>query len=156
MGVVIPVKFCATASVLAIFAFACYVCCKESRLRKKLKQRREQNLLEKIALQEIIPEIKDPRDQQTLLLHEIQRAEDLMSDGQFERAIMHFANAIAICNDPHKMVMALKESLPVSAFDLLLKVLVDSYGKRITERNWDKRRICTFQPRRLCVSKSFS
>lgn len=119
-------------------------------------EKREQNLLEKIALQEIIPEIKDPRDQQALLLHEIQRAEGFMSEGKLERAIRHFANAIAICNDPHKMVMALKKSLPTSAFDLLVQVLADSYGKRIAERGCEREKMCAFLPNRLCVSKSFS
>lgn len=107
-------------------------------------------------MQEIIPEIKDPRDQQALLLHEIQRAEDLMSSGKFERAITHFANAIAICNDPHKMVMALRESLPDDAFDLLLKVLANSYGKQINENFWDMGRVYSFQPKRVCGSSSFS
>lgn len=107
-------------------------------------------------MQEIIPGIKDPRDQQMLLLHEIQRAEDLMSDGKFERAITHFANAIAICNDPHKMVMALKQTLPASAFDLLVTVLANSYGKRVTTRFWDRGGASTFQPKRLCTSNSFS
>lgn len=152
-----PVKFCVTASALTVFAIACYVYCREQRLRKRLKQKRDPKwLLERIAMHEIIPEIKDPRDQQTLLLHEIQRAEDLMSSGKFERAVTHFANAIAICNDPHKMVMALKESLPTSAFDLLLKVLANSYGKRITARFWDRGEACTFQRKRLCTSNSFS
>lgn len=107
-------------------------------------------------MQEIIPGIKDPRDQQTLLLHEIQRAEDLMTSGKFERAVTHFANAIAICNDPHNMVMALRESLPDDVFDLLLKVLANSYGKKINAHFWDRGKVYAFQPKRLCISNSFS
>lgn len=105
---------------------------KDFNYRKKMRQKRDKKLLDKFSMEEILPEINDPRDQQALILHEIHIAETLMTDGKFERAIVHFANAIAICADPHKLVLALKETLPPSAFDMLLKVLAKSYGKRFS------------------------
>lgn len=155
MGIVTPTNICVTASAIGVVAFVCYVYCKNSRVPGKRKQK---VLLEKVAMQDIISEIKDPRDQQALLLHEIQYAESLMSDGKFERAVIHFANAIAICNDPDKLVLALKESLPASAFNLLLKILASSYGKRINSSRLREIRggVYNFYSKRLCASNSFS
>lgn len=118
-------------TISVVFLFYCaYLERRNANLRRKLRHRKDKKILESITLRDILPEIRDPRDQQAFILHQIQRAEELMSEGRCERAILHFANAIAVCADPHRLVLALKETLPPHAFDLLLKVLADGYGKR--------------------------
>lgn len=121
----------AVTTLSVVFLFYCaYLERRNSNLRKRLRHRKEKKILENISLREILPEIRDPKAQQAFILNQIQRAEELMTQGRYEKAILHFANAIAVCADPHRLVLALKETLPPQAFDLLLKVLADSYGKR--------------------------
>lgn len=111
-----------------VFFFYCMYL--ERRHAKRIRHRKEKKLLDKISGQQMIPEFRNPREQQTFILHEIQRAEELMMRGRYENAIVHFANAIAVCVDPHRLLLALKENLPPSDFDLLLKVLADKYGRK--------------------------
>lgn len=121
----------AITTLSVVFLFYCaYLERRNSRLRKRLRNRKDKKILENVSLREVLPEIRDPREQQTFILRQIQRAEELMGEGKYQKAILHFANAIAVCVDPHRLVLALKETLPPHAFDLLLKVLADSYGKR--------------------------
>ncbi|KAF2885484.1 hypothetical protein ILUMI_20692 [Ignelater luminosus] len=115
---------------------------KDPAFRKKLKMKRDRDRLLKkayVSSINILHDIEEPQDQETIILREIELAESLMAQQNYDKAIVHFANAIAICVDPCNLLIALKQSLPPNVFDLLIHVLVSNYGKQFSRFQEDSR-----------------
>lgn len=136
MDLITSSRVAVTLSALAMLCCAFHIYSERRRhkialMRKKRRRQREtQMMFEASAVRKLLPNMEDPKEQQSFILHEIQAGETLMGEGRFEKAVVHFACAIAVCAAPDRLVVALRESLPPAAFDLLLKILANDYGRR--------------------------
>lgn len=56
-------------------------------------------------------------------MQELQLGEELLEAGQLERAVKHLSLAIVVCSQPQAILSYFKESLPPTAYRLLLERL---------------------------------
>lgn len=95
--------------------------------RKKLKLRREyERKLGEIEKNPISPLdiVETRKEEDIVILHELQIGEALMLRGNLEEATHHFANAIAVCSNPEKFLRTLKACLDPPIYAMLLNTLV--------------------------------
>ncbi|XP_014679828.1 PREDICTED: mitochondrial import receptor subunit TOM20 homolog [Priapulus caudatus] len=60
---------------------------------------------------------------QRFFLQEVQKGEELLSEGNFEEAVEHLSNAIAVCGQPQQLLAVLQQTLPPQVFHMLLQRL---------------------------------
>lgn len=99
--------------------------------RKMLKRREELQRMTTIDLKEMY----DPRERQSYILHEIELAENLMSQNNITDAINHFVNAIIICEEPFNIIKALGQTLPPSAYKKLIEQLENIQSEKFSKLN---------------------
>ncbi|KAH8235401.1 hypothetical protein KR038_007019 [Drosophila bunnanda] len=72
---------------------------------------------------------KGPRDgnkpvsAQTYFLSEMRLGEELITQGRVDEGLTHFANAVALCALPDKVMEALQATLPPQMFEMLITKL---------------------------------
>lgn len=90
--------------------------------RKKLREKRKQKRLSKVAGSKI-PDLRDQESVQKFFLSEVQLGETLLSEGDVDGAVEHLGSAIAVCGHPQQLLQILQQTLPPQVFHLLLQRL---------------------------------
>ncbi|XP_028829444.1 mitochondrial import receptor subunit TOM20 homolog B [Denticeps clupeoides] len=92
--------------------------------RSKLRdrRRRQKAAQEKAGLSRL-PDLKDAEAVQKFFLEEIQLGEELLSQGDYDNAVDHLTNAIAVCGQPQQLLQVLQQTLPPPVFQMLLTKL---------------------------------
>ncbi|XP_062928229.1 mitochondrial import receptor subunit TOM20 homolog [Mobula hypostoma] len=67
-----------------------------------------------------LPNQKDAEAMQAFFLNEIQLGEEALSQGDYEVAVNHLSNAIAICGQPQQLLQVLQQTIPPPIFQMLL------------------------------------
>ncbi|KAI3363055.1 hypothetical protein L3Q82_011718, partial [Scortum barcoo] len=96
--------------------------CQRARARHG-PRRRKKNASRTRAGMGKLPDLKDGEAVQKFFLEEIQRGEELLSQGEFEKGVDHLTNAIAVCGQPQQLLQVLQQTLPPPAFQMLLTKL---------------------------------
>ncbi|KAK9746948.1 MAS20 protein import receptor [Popillia japonica] len=95
--------------------------------RRKLRLKREyERKLSEIDRLPVSPLdiVESRKEEDVIILHELQIGEALMVRGNIEEATQHFANAISVCSNPEKFLRTLKSCLDPSVYNMLLNTLV--------------------------------
>ncbi|KAK5642358.1 hypothetical protein RI129_008525 [Pyrocoelia pectoralis] len=100
--------------------------------RKKLKVKRRKPLTNNEKGPEIL-NVDEIQDKEAVILKEIQSAETFMTAGDYQNAVVHFANAIACCVDPYNLLSALKRSLPHEVYVNLVETLEKGFGDQMVK-----------------------
>ncbi|XP_003979149.1 translocase of outer mitochondrial membrane 20 isoform X1 [Takifugu rubripes] len=108
----------------------------EPHFKEKLRERRRQKRVafEKSGLSEL-PDLKDPEAVQRFFLQEIQLGEEHLAAGELETGVDHLTNAIAVCEQPQKLLQVLQQTLPPPVFQMMLSRL-PAVGQRIASSRW--------------------
>lgn len=93
----------------------------DPRFTEKLRERRRKQKVssEKTGLTKL-PNLKDEEAVQKFFLEEIQLAEELLAQGEFDKGVDHLTNAIAVCGQPQQLLQVLQQTLPAPVFQMLL------------------------------------
>ncbi|KAH8280770.1 hypothetical protein KR054_010701, partial [Drosophila jambulina] len=60
---------------------------------------------------------------ETYFLSEMRSGEELINQGCIDEGLTHFANAVALCAQPDKVMEALQATLPTHMFEMLISKL---------------------------------
>lgn len=60
---------------------------------------------------------------ESYFLREMRSGEELISQGRMDDGLTHFANAVALCAQPDKVMQALEATLPTHMFEMLISKL---------------------------------
>ncbi|XP_029691234.1 translocase of outer mitochondrial membrane 20 isoform X2 [Takifugu rubripes] len=82
-----------------------------------------------------LPDLKDPEAVQRFFLQEIQLGEEHLAAGELETGVDHLTNAIAVCEQPQKLLQVLQQTLPPPVFQMMLSRL-PAVGQRIASSRW--------------------
>ncbi|KAH7642064.1 mitochondrial import receptor subunit TOM20 homolog B [Dermatophagoides farinae] len=99
---------------------------KEKRLKAK---RSKEN-----SLESDIPLFTDPSELQPYFLKEVQASDDLLMNGDYEKAAFHLANATVVCSQKNEFLAVMQKTLPDPVFQLLLQyyqVANERYLKKV-------------------------
>uniref|UniRef100_A0A674N2P8 Translocase of outer mitochondrial membrane 20 n=1 Tax=Takifugu rubripes TaxID=31033 RepID=A0A674N2P8_TAKRU len=83
----------------------------------------------------VLPDLKDPEAVQRFFLQEIQLGEEHLAAGELETGVDHLTNAIAVCEQPQKLLQVLQQTLPPPVFQMMLSRL-PAVGQRIASSRW--------------------
>lgn len=67
-------------------------------------------------------------------LQEVQLGEELMSAGDIENCVEHFANAVAVCGQTDDLLRVFQQTLPPQVFHMLLKRLPAIAPRLVVDR----------------------
>uniref|UniRef100_A0AAX7TXD6 Translocase of outer mitochondrial membrane 20 n=1 Tax=Astatotilapia calliptera TaxID=8154 RepID=A0AAX7TXD6_ASTCA len=84
------------------------------------KRRSDPRFKEKLRERKCLPNLKDEEAVQKFFLEEIQLAEELLAQGEFDKGVDHLTNAIAVCGQPQQLLQVLQQTLPAPVFQMLL------------------------------------
>ncbi|EDO48647.1 predicted protein [Nematostella vectensis] len=89
--------------------------------KKKLIEKRAQRQEADAAdMQSRIPDLTDTAAVQKFFLEEVQIGEDLLTKGEYESAVKHLTNAVAVCGQPQQLLQVFKQTLPPAVFQMLI------------------------------------
>jgi len=91
--------------------------------KQKLRERRAKQKKERSGYSITPPDLKDYEAVQKFFLQEVQMGEDLLGQGDIERAVEHLSAAVAVCGQPQQLLHVLQQSLPPQVFQLMLERL---------------------------------
>jgi len=95
--------------------------------RRKLKERRTRARQQKRdhdrRRNNPLPNLNDPTQVQAYFLQEVQLGEELLAEGDYENAVEHLSNAVAMCGHPQQLMQILQQSLPPQVYSLLVQRL---------------------------------
>uniref|UniRef100_A0A3B4GAD2 Mitochondrial import receptor subunit TOM20 homolog n=1 Tax=Pundamilia nyererei TaxID=303518 RepID=A0A3B4GAD2_9CICH len=86
--------------------------------KEKLRERKCAGQRRKLSI--VLPNLKDEEAVQKFFLEEIQLAEELLAQGEFDKGVDHLTNAIAVCGQPQQLLQVLQQTLPAPVFQMLL------------------------------------
>ena len=92
----------------------------KTRLRER---RKKQKLVKERAGLSKLPDLKDAEAVQKFFLGEIQLAEELLAQGEYEKGVDHLIHATAVCGQPQQFLRVLQQTLPPPVFQMLLTKL---------------------------------
>nr|XP_022917554.1 mitochondrial import receptor subunit TOM20 homolog B-like isoform X2 [Onthophagus taurus] len=92
------------------------------KLRLKREYERKLSELDRVRIASGVTESRKEED--VIILHELQVGEALMMKGNVDEATQHFANAVSVCSHPEKFLRTLKNCLDPTVYHMLLNVLI--------------------------------
>ncbi|KAH9419559.1 mitochondrial import receptor subunit TOM20 homolog B-like [Dermatophagoides pteronyssinus] len=114
---------------------------KEKRLKAK---RSKEN-----SMESDIPLFTDPSELQPYFLKEVQASDDLLMNGDYEKAAFHLANATVVCAQKSEFLAMMQKTLPDPVFQMLLQyyhAANDRYLKKVMAHEIQKQMSQSKQP----------
>jgi len=68
----------------------------------------------------VIPDLRDPGALQRFWCETVQRAEDFLTGGNIDKAVESYGLAIAVSSNPHQLLLISQQTLPPTAYRMLL------------------------------------
>nr|CAB3267163.1 mitochondrial import receptor subunit TOM20 homolog [Phallusia mammillata] len=104
--------------------------------RRKLKERRQkqQKTNTSSGASAPLPDLRDVEAVQKFFIEEVQKGEELLGQGNYQEAVEHLTNAVAVCGQPQQLLQILQQTLPQPVFAMLLERL-PSISQRLSGAN---------------------
>lgn len=101
--------------------------------KERVKARREAEQRERDSEEEIVlPPAHDKKALEKFFVTEVEKGEELIQAGDYDRAVKHLSYAVVLCPQPQQLLAYMKESLPVQAYLKLVKYL-EVANERVNE-----------------------
>lgn len=101
--------------------------------KEKVKARRELERLQRESEEEIeLPPANDQKALEKFFVSEVEKGEELIQAGDYDRAVKHLSYAVVLCPQPQQLLAYMKESLPAPAYLKLVKYL-EVANERVNE-----------------------
>lgn len=71
----------------------------------------------------VLPPASDKRALEKFFVTEVEKGEELIQAGDYDRAVKHLSYAVVLCPQPQELLRYMKESLPPQAYVKLVKYL---------------------------------
>lgn len=93
---------------------------KEKLRERRLKAKKVKDASQTAEMKGRMPDRNDQAAMQKFFFDEIQKGEELLAAGEFEKSVTHLTNAIAISGQPQQLLQVFQQTLPPDVFKMLM------------------------------------